>query len=279
MTNPSVSVIIPTFNRIERVSEAIRSVLTQKGVSFELLVVDDGSADGTKALVEQLIASNKHHAIRYLFQTNQGPASARNLGIQNAKGEFIAFLDSDDYWLPGKLARQISYFEAHPEFLICQTEEIWIRDGRRVNPMKKHQKFGGNIFEKCLPLCIVSPSCVMMRRTLFDTVGLFDPSFPACEDYELWLRMSARYQIGLVKEALVTRFGGHSDQRSQAFVVMDWFRIRALAKLIDSKSLSERQTELACRELKRKCEIVLKGAQKRGKVKVGAGFRPAPTTL
>lgn len=256
-----VSVIIPTYNRASLVGRAVVSVLTQKEPADEILVVDDGSTDETRAGVEKLAES--HPAVKYLHQSNQGPAAARNAGIRNARSNFIAFLDSDDEWLPGKIQAQLRFFEENPDYLICQTEEIWIRNGRRVNPMKKHQKFGGEIFEKCLPLCMVSPSAVMVRREFFDRVGLFDESLPACEDYDLWLRASARFPIGFIEKPYVVKYGGHSDQRSHQFPVMDQFRIQALRKIIDSGILSEEQKEAARQELERKSNIVSAGALKR----------------
>lgn len=255
-----VSVIIPTYNRAHTLLRAIESVLNQKGVSFELVIVDDGSVDGTRELIVGLPLQSE---IKYLFQSNRGPSAARNHGIQNSSSEFIAFLDSDDEWLPGKLAAQLRFFEENPDYLICQTEEIWIRNGRRVNPMKKHKKQGGWIFEKCLSLCIVSPSAVMMKRELFDEVGLFDESLPACEDYDLWLRASARFPIGLIEKSFVVKYGGHSDQQSRKFPAMDRFRIHALEKLLKSDILNSREREAALAELNRKCGIVSRGAQKR----------------
>lgn len=256
-----VSVIIPAYNRAHTLKRAIDSVLRQGAGNWELIVVDDGSTDGTRECVDAL-------RMTYLYQPNRGPSAARNLGIQNSSSEFIAFLDSDDEWLPGKLAAQLRFFEENPDSLICQTEEIWIRNGRRVNPMKKHKKQGGLIFEKCLPLCIVSPSAVMMRRKFFEEAGLFDESLPACEDYDLWLRASARMPIGFIEKPYVVKYGGHADQQSKKFPVMDRFRIQAIQKILDSGVLSETQKEAAVKELKRKCEIVGRGAAKRGKTKL-----------
>ncbi|MBI4394687.1 MAG: glycosyltransferase family 2 protein [Candidatus Omnitrophica bacterium] len=264
MMSAMVSVVIPTFNRAHTLERALNSVLVQKDVSFEVFVVDDGSIDDTRSLVEAI--SKTDSQVHYLFQSNQGPSAARNLGIRASRREFVAFLDSDDEWLPGKLKAQLEFFEANPTYLICQTEEIWIRNGVRVNPMKKHQKFGGFIFEKCLPLSIVSPSCVMMRREFFDQVGLFDESLPACEDYDLWLRASARLPISLIPKPYVIKYGGHEDQRSRQFSVMDQFRIRALLKLFHSGELNSQQKELVASEILRKANIVVQGARKRGKI-------------
>lgn len=257
-----VSVVIPTYNRAPLLARALNSVLDQKGGLLEILVVDDGSTDETEAK----IAAAAEPRLKYFLQPNQGPAAARNAGIRRARGEFIAFLDSDDEWLPGKLEAQLRYFQDNPDSLICQTEEIWIRNGKRVNPMKKHRKEGGWIFKRSLELCLVSPSAVMMRRKFFDHVGLFDESLPACEDYELWLRASARFPIGLIEKPYVIRYGGHRDQRSKQFPVMDQFRIKAIQKILESGILNTDQKEAAFRELKRKCNIVIHGALKRGKI-------------
>jgi len=256
-----VSIVIPTFNRRSTLPRAIRSVLIQEGTVFEVIVVDDGSTDGTKELVHQDFPQ-----VSYLWQENQGPSAARNRGIEKARGEWIAFLDSDDEWMKGKLAAQLNFFRENSDYRICQTEEIWIRNGRRVNPMKKHQKFSGWIFEKCLPLCIVSPSAVMMHRSLFEEAGLFDESLPACEDYDLWLRIAARFPIGLTGKAYVTKYGGHTDQRSREFPAMDRFRIASLKKILACGILHPEQTEKAQAMLEIKSKIFMEGARKRDSV-------------
>ncbi len=256
----SLSVIIPTFNREARLRQAIHSVLAQKDVSFELLIVDDGSTDKTQGMIEQ-----EFPQATYIYQNNQGPAAARNRGIERSRGQWIAFLDSDDEWLAGKLKAQMDFYSSHPEYRICQTEEIWIRNGRRVNPMKKHQKYGGWIFEKCLPLCVISPSAVMIERSLFEEVGLFDESLPACEDYDLWLRTSAKFPVGLIEKPYVTKYGGDAGQRPHEFPAMDKFRIKSLSKIIASGTLSGEQEKAAREMLEFKSKIYLEGARKRGR--------------
>jgi len=257
-----ISVIIPTYNRSQLLPRAVDSVLSQKGAKFELIIVDDGS---TEKLPD--ILCHPSSGLRIFRQENKGPAAARNLGIKEARGEWIAFLDSDDEWKPGKLKAQLEFLRKNPDTLICQTEEIWIRNGTRVNPMKKHQKSGGWIFEKCLPLCVVSPSAVMMHRKLFDEVGLFDESLPACEDYDLWLRIAAKHPIGLIEKPYILKYGGHPDQRSREFPAMDRFRIRALVKILSQNILAPEQTAAARKMLEEKAKIYIEGALKRGKEK------------
>lgn len=273
-----ISVIIPTYNRAAVLQRAIDSVLAQKGADFELILVDDGSTDDTESVIRATDNGQRSKTNNHSFFSlercplsvvrcpeNRGPSAARNLGIGHAKGAWIAFLDSDDEWMPGKLKAQLEFFRENPNYLICQTEEIWIRNGIRVNPMKKHQKSGGRIFEKCLPLCVVSPSAVMMHRKLFDEVGLFDESLPACEDYDLWLRIAAKHPIGLIEKPYILKYGGHADQRSREFPAMDRFRIQSLAKLLASGVLTPEQTVAARRQLEEKAAIFIQGAIKRGK--------------
>ena len=254
---PVVSVIIPTYNRGWILREAIDSVLAQDYSDFELIVVDDGSTDDTRAIL-----GTYGRDIIVLQQPNQGVSAARNRGIAESRARLVAFLDSDDFWLPQKLTRQVAFFQSNPEALICQTEETWMRNGVRVNPKKRHQKPSGMIFEPSLALCLVSPSAVMIRKSLFDAVGLFDESLSACEDYDLWLRISCRYPVYLLDESLIIKRGGHQDQLSKA-AGLDKYRIRSLKKLIDSAKLTETQTGAAVRTLQEKCAIFANGCRKR----------------
>jgi glycosyltransferase involved in cell wall biosynthesis len=265
-----VSVIVPTFNRRDVLPRALDSVLLQRGVgAVELIVVDDGSTDGTEEMVRA-----KYPQIRFLRQENQGVSAARNRGIQVAQGEWIALLDSDDYWLEGKLAQQMSALAEQPELRLCHTEEIWIRNGVRVNPMKKHQKTGGWIYQRCLPLCCISPSSVLIHRGIFEEVGLFDESFPACEDYDLWLRVCAGEAVLFVDTPLLVKTGGHEDQLSRKYWGMDRFRIRALEKILATERLSPSDREATLVLLVKKLEILLNGARKRENHDVVAAYSP-----
>lgn len=270
-----ISVIIPTFNRAHLVGRAISSVLFQTFENYEILVVDDGSTDSTGKVVEQFGSR-----IKYIpLESNRGVSAARNAGIRESSSSYIAFLDSDDYWLPEKLSSQMRFFRHNPEILICQTEELWIRRGRRVNPGKIHRKPSGHIFSPSLKMCLVSPSAVMMNRSLLDEAGLFDESLPACEDYDLWLRIASRYPIPLIEKPLVMKTGGHADQLSRRFAGMDRFRIRSLANLLYGNSLTSGQKQETLEELKKKCQIYAKGCLKRGRKKEGRFYLELPENV
>jgi len=271
----AVSVIIPTFNRADRVIRAISSVLEQTFIDFEIIVVDDGSTDKTEKAVARF-----NDRIKYIAHpANLGVSAARNTGIKNSRTPFIAFLDSDDHWLPEKLEVQMLFFETNTNALACQTEEIWIRNGRRVNPRKKHLKPSGDIFTPSLKLCLVSPSAVMLRRSVLDEVGLFDESLPACEDYDLWLRIACRHPVYLIDESLIIKEGGHADQLSARYKGMDRFRIESLEKLIRSGMLNERQVKATMEVLKMKCRIYGNGCIKRGKKEEGKRYLQLPDNL
>lgn len=261
---PAVSVIIPTYNRAAMVREAIESVLAQSYADRELIVVDDGSTDGTGAAVAAFLPQ-----LTYVHQEHKGVSAARNRGAAIARGEYLAFLDSDDLWLKHKLDRQMRFMESHPEALICYTDEIWIRRGVRVNPMKKHRKYSGMIFPYCLPLCIISPSSALFVRRILAEAGMFDETLAVCEDYDLWLRIAARHSIYLVDEPLIVKRGGHDDQLSRSRIGQDRYRIAALEKLLKGSVLSPGQRALTVRELVRKCSIYGNGCIKRGSLEEG----------
>lgn len=256
----NISVIIPTYNRCELLRRALLSVFAQTLLPTEVVVIDDGSTDATNAMIR-----TEFPTVSYYYQENNGISSARNLGIQHSTGDWLAFLDSDDEWLPEKLARQTAALAANPDCKVCHTEELWIRNGVRVNVAKKYAKTGGWIFIQCLPLCAMSPSTVMIHRSVFAVIGLFDTDFPICEDYDLWLRISANYAVLLIEEPQIKKYGGHEDQLSQQLWGMDRFRINALQKIIDSGQLANDNQQAAVSMLVRKAEIYLNGVTKRGK--------------
>lgn len=257
-----VSVIIPTFNRRKLLLEAVDSVLKQTFCDLELIVVDDGSTDDTVDRVLGLRDSR----LRLIQQSRRGVSSARNRGIDAAAYSWIAFLDSDDLWMPAKLEKQLETLRRNPEYPAVYTNEIWIRRGVRVNPGKVHRKHGGWIFSYCLPRCIVSPSSILLNRGLFDRFGKFSESLPVCEDYDLWLRMSSRKPFFYLDEPLIIKRGGHQDQLSKSTWGFDRFRVQSLVRLMESAELTPRLQRLTAREIVYRCQILIIGCRKRGKL-------------
>ena len=256
----TVSVVIPTLNRCHTLKRALESVYAQSRQPDEVIVVDDGSTDNTADLIQEQFPQ-----VCFIRQDNKGVSNARNTGLGRAEGEWIAFLDSDDEWLPNKLELQFSAAGQYRDIKIIHSNEIWIRGGKRVNQMNKHAKYGGEIFLKCLPLCVISPSAVLIHHSVFQQVGVFDESLPACEDYDLWLRACARFKVHYIDEPLIYKYGGHSDQLSQKYWGMDRFRIQALEKIIKSGTLSIEDQRAAMQTLSEKISIYIQGARKRDK--------------
>jgi glycosyltransferase involved in cell wall biosynthesis len=269
-----ISVIIPTYNRATLVLEALESVLCQDMPGMEIIVVDDGSTDDTRQRLTPMTSR-----IGYVYQERTGVSGARNTGIRLARGQWLAFLDSDDLWLPQKLTRQMQYLAAHPGLRICQTEEIWIRQGLRWNPRSYHRKPSGHCFGELLQRCLVSPSAVILHRSLFEEVGGFDEELPACEDYDLWLRIGCRHPIGLLPEPLVIKRGGHSDQLSATTPALDLYRIRALTNLLVRHPLSAAQRHQALAVLQRKCAIYAQGCARRGRLQEAAVIGTLPERI
>jgi len=266
--SPKVSVIVPTYNRADRLERALNSIVSQTYQDFELIVVDDGSTDKTYQLMKSF-----PKAQYFYIKKNSGVSKARNVGLAFAKGELICFLDSDDLWKEKKIQIQSLWLENNKDSQICYTDEIWVRNGVRVNPMNRHRKYSGDIFRHCLGLCIVSPSSVMIRAKLFDEIGNFDESLPACEDYDLWLRIASKYAFHFIEEPLIIKYGGHSDQLSRKYWGMDRFRVVALKKLLDQNSLDKEKLKLTRSVFLEKCSILIKGFEKRGKKEEESFYR------
>ena len=255
-----ISVIIPTYNRKHTLQRAIDSVLAQTFKPFEIIIVDDGSIDGTK---EWLLLN--YPSVQYIHQPNNGVSSARNKGIQISQGSWIALLDSDDEWMPEKLESQSRFIEVNRDSSFCHTNEIWIRNGVRVNQMKKHKKYGGDIFKHCLDICRISPSSSIINKDVFEEVGAFDESLTVCEDYDLWLRVTAKFNILFLDEPLIKKYGGHLDQLSRVPEGIEQYRIRSLEKILSMGSLTETQFRSAKDMLIHKLNIYAKGLKKRDK--------------
>lgn len=253
----SISAVIPTYNRAVLLERALDSVLAQTLPVDEVIIVNDGSTDNTSSMLK-----SRYPEVNLIEQNNQGVSAARNTGIAAARHDWIALLDSDDVWHQNKLEKQIQELNNAPDYLICHCDEIWIRNGVRIKQMSKHKKMGGYIFQHCLPLCAISPSAVIIHRSLFDKIGLFDETLPACEDYDLWLRLCSHYPVLYIEEALITKYGGHDDQLSRQYWGMDRFRIQALNKIISTATLNDVDRDAAIKMMRSKINIYLAGAKK-----------------
>jgi glycosyltransferase involved in cell wall biosynthesis len=263
-----VSIIITTYNRRAFLQEALHSVMSQDYADREIIVVDDGSTDGSEELAWGL-------PVRYEWKENGGISSARNRGIALARGDLLAFLDADDLWKREKLGRQMERMAANG-CDISYTDEIWLRNGQWLNQRKKHRKHSGCIYEQCLPLCIISPSSAVIARKIFDDVGLFDEGLPVCEDYDMWLRICSRYPVLFIPKPLIVKRGGHGDQLSRKYGVMDRYRILALKKILESGVLNADQRRMTIAELRKKCSIVGRGALRRGRADEAAYYSSLP---
>ena len=265
----TVSVVIPTFNREGFIEQCVVSALQQSKKPDEVIVVDDGSSDKTWDVLRTLGFSDskeERNSLRYIFQRNKGVSAARNLGIKASKFRYIAFLDSDDLWLEKKLEKQISSLESQSiRYRLSHTNEIWVRNGVRVNAHLKHEKNGGDIFIQCLKLCCISPSSSLVDRSVFDDFGFFDENLPACEDYDFWLRFCAFEDVHFVNEHLLIKNGGHDQQLSKKHWGMDRFRVTALENLLKNQSLSEFKRKETIKELIFKLQVLIDGGRKRKK--------------
>jgi len=255
---PLVSIIIPTYNRYDLLLGAIESIKNQTYKNFEIIIVDDGSIDKTCRL-----QSDK--SVVYLHQKNKGPAAARNSGVKLAKGEWIAFLDSDDLWCREKLRLQMDFVKENSEYNIFYTDESWIRNGKYVNKKKFHKKYHNWIYPQCLKLCFVGISTLLIKKNLWKKFGGMDETMPVAEDYDLWLRLAAENKFFYIDKELVIRSGGRDDQLSISFRGMDKYRIIALQKMMEEGALKAEWKKLTCDELIKKCEIYMTGCEKHGK--------------
>ena len=256
----NISVIIPTYNRKHTLSRAIKSVNDQTYEPFEIIIVDDGSTDGTKEWL-----AKRHPRVQYIYQPNAGVSAARNLGIKSAQGDWISLLDSDDEWLSQKLEKQVKAVKEDPDSMFCHTNEVWIRNGVRINQGKKHQKYGGLIFNQCLDICRISPSSVLLKNSILKHTGLFDEKLPVCEDYDLWLRITANNPVIFLDEPLINKYGGHKDQLSRVPAGIEQYRIQSLEKILKTVNLTQAQSNKTRKMLLRKMNIYLNGLNRRGR--------------
>ncbi len=245
-----ISVIIPTYNRANFILKAIRSIQNQSLHVKEIIVVDDGSTDNTKEVLQ-------NEEIKYIYQQNSGVSSARNLGIQKAKYEWLAFLDSDDTWCKDKIKEHVSLHVNSPELKASFSDEIWVRNGKIINK-KKHLKKEEPCFLNSLRTCKIGVSTFVVHKSIFEDIGVFDETLKVCEDYDLWLRILRKYEIKLIDKELITKQAGHENQLSFTTPLIDTYRIKALKKHINSeykKNILE--------EITYKSDILENGAKKR----------------
>lgn len=243
--------------------EALTSILCQSFQDFEVLLVDDGSDP-----VIEVKESAEHPLVQVLrLPKTAGVSAARNAAIRRAKGKWVAFLDSDDLWKKNKLELFWARIQQGGESCAqwYHSNESWERHGKSVSQKRKHEKPEGDIFSRCLALCCVSPSSVVIKSDILKQ-NLFDERFPVCEDYELWLRLSLQLPIELLTDQLTHKRAGHCDQLSNRYIMMDLWRILALVKLLDRSEfqadLSTERHQMAVAELKHKLKIMIQGAKK-----------------
>lgn len=260
--------IIPAYNRSGLLAEAIDSVRSQTFTDYEIIVVDDGSTDDTPSLAES-------RDLRYIRLEHTGmPGLVRNRGAAQAKGKLLAFLDSDDLWMPDKLSRQLLLHgcdtmlgRAEQNNRITHTREQWLRNGKVISQSKLRHRRSGSLFEDSLVKCIIGPSTVVMDASFFARTKGFRDDLEIGEDYEYWLRITPEADVGYVDMPLTVKRAGHGDQLTEKYGHIEYFRISALKDLVDSRFYSEPRLTAARRELARKCGIYAAGARKRGKTK------------
>ena len=195
-----VSIIIPTYNSAKYIPDAINSILNQTFKDYEIIIVDDGSTDNTREIL------NKYNSkIRYIYQENKGPSAARNIGIKNAKGKYIAFLDADDIWLPDKLQRQMKLFANESSVSFVYTSSyIMNENGFILRKMQCYNRSRRKILnELYLSKSIGNTSSTIIKKECFDKVGLFDETLTVAEDWDMWLRICQRFRFKCIDEPLV----------------------------------------------------------------------------
>jgi len=251
------SVIIPVYNRTATLKTAIESVLCQTFKDYEIIIVDDGSDQSVAKAIRPY-----RPMVRYLrLEENRGVSFARNLGIKKSRGEYIAFLDSDDIWLPDKLELQHEAIK-RSGLKVCHTNEFWFRKDRFVNQGKKHVRYGGWIFDKVLDFCRISPSSVVIHRWVFAETGLFDENMRVCEDYDLWLRLCALFEVSYLDQKLIIKRAVTNDQLSDNIKHIEYIRAVSLARFIKCKKIDSSDKLAAVRELSRKADIIKGGIKK-----------------
>ncbi|MDC7124798.1 MAG: glycosyltransferase family A protein [Spirochaetales bacterium] len=280
---PEVSIIIPVYNREQLLKEAVYSVFGQTFKDYEIIIVNDGSTDNSLFEAEQLCKEpNAEGRCRVINIEHCGfPGAVRNRGVESSSGEFIAFLDSDDLWLPSKIEQQLEYMKTS-KALISHTREIWQRGDRIISQKKQRHERAGDIFKDALGKCIIGPSTVMIDREFYIKTGGFHEKIEIAEDYEYWLRITASNRIGYLDIPLTTKRAGGWPQLSEKYGKIEWFRLNALSALLGVElpmmtvaplymgnykwpGFDDQHFSLAMDELLFKCNVWADGCRKRGK--------------
>ncbi len=195
---PKISVIIPTYNRAHIVCETIDSVLAQTYKNYEIIVVDDGSEDNTKEILKKY-----GEKIIYIYQKNKGLPAARNTGIKHMKGEYAAFVDSDDLFLPTKLEEQMNVFDQNPEIAVVSTMAELIDDDAHKLAGYKPQAFNSCDFKGILESNFVVMSSTIVKKNVLLAVDMFDETLKTCEDWDIWIRILAEYKLYYLEKPLL----------------------------------------------------------------------------
>ena len=247
-----ISVIIPTYNRAKFLPKTLNSIINQSYQIDEIIVVDDGSSDNTKEVVQNFIS--EYPFIKYFYQENSGVSSARNKGIKVALNEWIAFCDSDDIWLEDKIKFQVEFLQKNPHILFTHTNEIWLRNDKIIKQKSKYKKVSGDCFVQNLPNTLIGASTVLLHKSIFEDIGYFDENLIACEDYDMWLRIARKYEIGLIQTPLIKKIAGHNGQLSFETKELELYRIEALKKQLKF----EKYKDEVQKELKRRLDKMKK---------------------
>ena len=263
---PFVSAVIPVYNRLELLKEAAGSVFRQTWKDLELIIADDGSDSRIRQWEKELYSEKLPIPVKFIYLSHTGfPGLVRNRGAEAASGQYLAFLDSDDLWLPEKIEKQVRFFKENPSLKIVHTREKWDRNGKEVSQSGQKHKRSGDIFSDALKKCIIGPSTVMIQKDYFYSLGGFREDLEIAEDYELWLRITAESSIGYIDEQLTVKRAGYCEQLSEKYGQIEIFRLKALHTLIGNGAFSAERKYAAKEEFRNKAKIYAAGCRKRGR--------------
>jgi glycosyltransferase involved in cell wall biosynthesis len=241
---PRVSVVMATYNYGQFITYAIQSVVNQTFTDWELVIVDDGSKDDTSNVVERHLSDQR---IRYYFQPNRGQPHAKNAGIGLSRGQLIAFLDADDAWLPTKLAKQVRLFDNDPDLGVVYSRRFVMDAFGKVLTEELRDMARGDVLKEAIQRTIPPFSSTLVRREVFENVGMFDESIPVAIDYDLWLRVALKYRFDYVDEPLLLYRTGHANLSKRSVERLEIVLHRILPKFLSDDSVKERVGNKAIR--------------------------------